>query len=61
MTRRRWRRLRRLIWIELHPYGPRLWVLGARVHHGFVGVCAMVAGTAMVTHDWGDRFWSLQG
>jgi hypothetical protein len=46
-----------------HPYGPRLYLGGVRVHHGAAGLCLLGAGalahsrallalgTALVVHD----------
>lgn len=37
----------RLVRIERHPYGPRLFVLQRRTHHGAVGVALTVLGVAL--------------
>lgn len=37
----------RLVHIERHPYGPRLYVLRCRAHHGAVGVALTAAGVAL--------------
>jgi hypothetical protein len=55
--------------IVRHPYGPRVYVVGVRVHHGSAG-CALAlvglarrdllliaAGIAMVVDDLGDFPW----
>ena len=33
----------------------RLWIAGQRVHHGMTGALLLVAGTALMAHDWKDR------
>lgn len=40
-------------------HGPRLYVLGARVHHGLAGMLMLVAGAVLVATDWHDRPWHL--
>jgi hypothetical protein len=52
-----------------HPYGPRLYVLGRRLHHGAIGCAVMVAalatrerwllpvGALLVAHDARDFPW----
>ena len=42
-----------LIEIERHRQGPRLRVVGARVHHWHVGAALLVLGARLV---WRDRF-----
>jgi hypothetical protein len=55
--------------VILHPYGPRVYVLGRRVHHGAVGCMALAAaaatrrrwlvgvGALLVSHDARDFPW----
>lgn len=52
--------------------GPRVWILGVRVHHGLVGVLALTAGVVLrrgslaalgalaVWHDAPDFPWPLR-
>ena len=40
----------------------RLWVLGQRVHHGFIGIVLATLGAVLVAHDWKDRpVWFQRG
>jgi hypothetical protein len=61
-----------MVKIAQHPEGPRLTIVGQRVHHGAVGIIAMIAlrkhpklaalALAPVIddlHDW--RFWFALG
>lgn len=48
-----------MIRVERHPLGPRVFLLGQRVHHGAVGVLLIMAGTLMALddkHDYRDWF-----
>ncbi len=46
-----------LLSVTRHPLGPRVHVLGARVHHGAVGALLATAGCFLMAHDWPDRPW----
>lgn len=41
--------------LSSHPTGPRLEILGFRIHHGAVGVLGLLASGLAVAHDWKDR------
>lgn len=41
--------------IEAHAHGPRVYVLGYRVHHGAAGVALVIGGAVLIAHDWADR------
>lgn len=40
--------------------GPRVYVLGRRVHHGFVGAVLAGVGLALMVHDRLDFPWPLR-
>jgi hypothetical protein len=40
--------------------GPRVYIFGARIHHGLFGCLLVGAGALMVIHDWKDRPWPLR-
>ena len=47
-----------MIHLERHPAGPRVYVLGQRVHHGAVGVALAGLGVLLSAHDRSDlREW----
>lgn len=37
--------------IMRHPLGPRVWVLGRRIHHGAVGAVLTAVGLLLAVHD----------
>ena len=37
----------------------RVWVCGLRVHHGLVGVGAVIVGAALMLHDRKDWPWRV--
>ena len=40
----------------------RVWIARQRVHHGPVGLIAVLLGIALVLHDWKDRtIWFVRG
>lgn len=48
-----------MIRVESNPLGPRVYVLGQRVHHGAIGVLLVLTGLAMALddkHDYRDWF-----
>lgn len=60
----------RLICLQRHPNGPRVWICGQRTHHGAVGVLmaagclatsrrlpVLIAAAALVGHDLHD--WQI--
>jgi hypothetical protein len=46
-----------MIRLERHPKGPRVWVLGRRLHHGRAGQLLAAVGVALMAHDWRDFPW----
>jgi hypothetical protein len=46
-----------LIRLSRHPRGMRCHILERRIHHGAVGVLAILTGLVMVARDWADRPW----
>ena len=47
----------RLLRIEHHIQGDRLWLMDTwRIHGYAVGVFLLGAGVALIVHDWHDRF-----
>jgi hypothetical protein len=43
--------------ISRHPIGPRVQLLGARVHHGALGALLAAAGVFLMVRDWRERPW----
>lgn len=40
----------RLVHVQRHPAGPRLWIAGQRVHHGATGCALMLAALRLRRH-----------
>lgn len=49
----------RLVRIDRHPHGPRVYVRGRRLHHGLSGVALTAVGLVLITHDRHDFPWHL--
>lgn len=41
--------------IRIDRENSRLWIAGARIHHGAVGVFLVGLGVVLAIHDWADR------
>lgn len=44
-----------MVRVERHELGPRVFLLGRRMHHGELGVLLGFAAAGLVVHDWPDR------
>jgi hypothetical protein len=40
--------------------GPKVYILGLRIHHALAGVVLVLVRLGLVMHDWHDRWWSLR-
>lgn len=40
--------------------GPRVYIFGARIHHGALGCLLIAAGALLCAHDWKDRPWPIR-
>lgn len=49
-----------MIRVVATPFGPRLYVLGLRVHHAHAGLLLIGAGVAAIARDWPDKPWPLR-
>jgi hypothetical protein len=44
-------------WVRVDTDNRRVWILGARIHHGLVGLVLTVVGTVLMIDDWHDHWW----
>jgi len=40
--------------IRRHKSGPRVYLLGFRIHHGTVGIIGTIISLALIVHDYKD-------
>lgn len=51
-------RFTKIISVTKSHNGPIVHVFERRLHHGLSGVFLVITGTAMIIHDWKDKWWS---
>lgn len=46
-----------MIQIERHAQGPRIYILGCRIHHGLLGLALAAVGILLAWNDRADIPW----